>query len=378
VKAEFLPGVSYPPFSCRADPFLAFETESFRVFFKPAGMHSIPASTEAGKHLPSGARRKLPGLEIPESPFQSDLLSWVKEQYPDQGERFARGHCTGANNAGLDSADLRCIDLHCADTHCTGARSQESLAHPRAEREIGMLSRLDKETSGLVAFARSPELFFHALEGQSLGRSWKRYWLLVQETLQEEGLSGSKPPRCFWNSDDPVVSGREFAVESLFRSFGPRGQRVACIAPELEHSSKKKLSPNLYRSVFSPAAGALDLSGRGLPDTTGCLAWEASISAGFRHQLRAHMAWCGHPILGDVLYGAGVCRQAALTVTSTEADHVALSGKGRGTGRNSQTLAGTEIGRVGETVGSRLFLECHRLELDCPGGGQEIFELDQG
>ena len=73
VKAEFLPGVSYPPFSCRADPFLAFETESFRVFFKPAGMHSIPASSEAGKHLPSGARRKLPGLEIPESPFQSDL-----------------------------------------------------------------------------------------------------------------------------------------------------------------------------------------------------------------------------------------------------------------------------------------------------------------
>jgi 23S rRNA-/tRNA-specific pseudouridylate synthase len=51
------------------------------------------------------------------------------------------------------------------------------------------------------------------------------------------------------------------------------------------------------------------------------------------------MAWCGHPIAGDSLYGA-------------QDDHEYASG-----------------------LGARLFLECHRIELESPDGGREIFEL---
>ena len=31
--------------------------------------------------------------------------------------------------------------------------------------------------------------------------------------------------------------------------------------------------------------------------------FRCTISRGFRHQLRSHLAWAGHPIAGDVQYG---------------------------------------------------------------------------
>jgi len=38
-----------------------------------------------------------------------------------------------------------------------------------------------------------------------------------------------------------------------------------------------------------------------LPNGVVCL--EVEIQKGFRHQIRAHSAWIGLPILGDLLYG---------------------------------------------------------------------------
>jgi 23S rRNA-/tRNA-specific pseudouridylate synthase len=305
-----LRGDIFPPFSPYDAPFLAFETENYRVFFKPAGMHSLPASETTRRAAIPGS---FPDDQDAREEEGKDLLSWVKEEFPAQKGPF------------------------------TAMKGGESPSHRRAEKEIGMLSRLDRATSGLIAFARSPEIFFHAQELQAAGRTNKRYWLLAQKLPQEEGLIGSRPRRLSWSAGDPLVSGREFSVESLFRSYGPGGYRVACIAfePNLggKRRTKKSTGPGLYRSDFFPApalSNSDESSCSGLPDG---LALEASITAGFRHQIRAHMAWCGHPIEGDPLYGPSSQGQAAAPT--------------RG----------------------RLFLECHRLELESPGGGREIFEL---
>ncbi len=273
-------------------------------------MHSLPAPEAARRAATPGNSWDDQGAREEEG---RDLLSWVKEEFPAHEGPFA------------------------------AMKGGEAFSYRRAEKEIGMLSRLDKATSGLIAFARSPEIFFHAQELQAAGRANKRYWLLAQKLLQEEGLIGSRPRRLSWSAGDPLVSGREFSVESLFRSYGPGGYRVACIAcePSLGGKWRTKKSPGLglYRSDFFPVPASSNRDGSawsGLPDG---FAVEASITAGFRHQIRAHMAWCGHPIEGDPLYGLSNQGQAA-----------------------------------GSTRG-RLFLECHRLELESPDGGKEIFEL---
>ncbi len=316
MRAKLLHGEAFKPFSPCASPFLAFETDSYCVFFKPAYMHSVPASAEDSK---------------------GSLLTWVRDNYPSLESAYDS----------LDPVD--------PDPARSSAASTEA-ACARARRELGMLSRLDSETSGLVAFARRPEVFFKALEAQISGRIRKKYWLLVIQAFQQEGLEGSKPRCLSWDTGDPVLAGREFSVESYFRSYGPRGSRVACLGLQTRleevRKTKKKLSPILYRSDFHPLGKVRESGDEGLPSLAGCLAWEASISAGFRHQIRAHMAWCGHPIAGDQLYGQ------------------ASPGQNAESGAIREALLDSSPASP-----ARLFLECHRLELGSPGGGTEIFEL---
>ncbi|MDD3981026.1 MAG: pseudouridine synthase [Spirochaetia bacterium] len=306
--ADLLGSDASRPFSPCDAPFLAFETDSYRIFFKPAGMHSVSvASGDSGENL----------------------LEWVRTGYPDQKSAYAALSPVGS------------------------ASPDSSVANPdtvlfRARRELGMLSRLDRETSGLVAFARKPKIFFQVLEEQARGRTRKRYWLFATQTLHEEGLEGSMPPCLFRDRGDPFYEGREFSVESYFRSYGPKAQRVACLAPQpglkmvQRRRQVKKLSQVLYQSDFRPLAKTIEGNEK-WPSVPGCLAWEASIRAGFRHQIRAHMAWCGHPIAGDRLYGLPKM-----------------------------------TGVAGPENEARLYLECHRLELPSPGGGTEIFELADG
>jgi|GEM_PF-535822 23S rRNA-/tRNA-specific pseudouridylate synthase len=344
VNAVQLSGAALPPFFSCADPFLAFETDSYSVFFKPPGMHSVPASSS-------------------DSPGDSgdSLLSWVRVSYPALESAYNSLGPLGSVIRGANQA---------------GAGMMRSdLASLRAWSELGMLSRLDKETSGLVAFARRPEIFFHALEGQASGQSRKLYWLLAVQAFHEEGLEGSRP-RCFPRSDgDPVLAGLEFKVESYFRSYGPRGKRVACIAPDYEGGKHKKISVIMYRTMFRPIQGAERRQSGDWPAVPRCLAWEASLNAGFRHQIRAHMAWCGHPIAGDQLYGRSNDASNAGPCDSSEvrADFVSLETQ------PCPEISTQPMKAVHERSESaaRLYLECHRLELTNPIGNTEIFELTQ-
>ena len=41
----------------------------------------------------------------------------------------------------------------------------------------------------------------------------------------------------------------------------------------------------------------------GPSEPSGTTTLTCTITRGFRHQIRAHLAWAGHPIVGDELYG---------------------------------------------------------------------------
>lgn len=182
--------------------------------------------------------------------------------------------------------------------------------------EGGLFHRLDFETSGIVLFARGPEALLSLNAAQERGEVLKDYSLVAAPSLS--ALAGSRPPRACPPRVDPLaweealrassagggalalaalfsaaVGAGGVRVESRFRPFGPRAALVACLDPSIEAPRRRRGSPEtIYASELLSLAAEGEF-----------LASEVSIRRGFRHQIRAHFAWIGLPLLGDALYG---------------------------------------------------------------------------
>ncbi|MCE5255883.1 MAG: hypothetical protein LLF89_03460, partial [Spirochaetaceae bacterium] len=304
---------SIQPFSPVTEPFIAASTSGFLVVFKPAGMNSV----SLGK---SNAPDK-------------DLVSWLGSKFPDHAESIRLQGQTPLRESGLD-------------------RNREALSASRFVRELGMLSRLDRETSGLVLFATSLESFGRALEAQKAGRIGKLYRLRVGQLETErrgDPLPGSLPPRIepqalldFVSALSTAngamsVAGRangrvgtfiNFDITSRFRSFGARGARVACIQPEVSGKTHKKPITAIHTTHFSirgisGSFGKAPSEGSSLKPAI--IELDASIVSGFRHQIRAHMAWAGFPIIGDAVYGGYPASRLFLESYGVELESEGLS-----------------------------------------------------
>lgn len=184
----------------------------------------------------------------------------------------------------------------------------------RPVAEGGLLHRLDFETSGLVLFARTPEAHAFLLAEQAAGRFLKEYRSLVLPSANP-GLEGSRPrhgepsglPQGGWAAalaaeaelealsrllGQALAAGRRPLVTSSFRPFGPGAARVACIAYPGQGGRRASGGGPAYRTELLAAQAG-----------EGGLELRLGLVRGFRHQIRAHLAWIGLPILGDSLYG---------------------------------------------------------------------------
>ncbi len=132
-------------------------------------------------------------------------------------------------------------------------------------REPGLVHRLDIQTSGLVLAARSADAFARLTRALELGAIHKRYLALV-------------------TPDDLAES----------------GEISRALAPDAAHPERVR--------VLSPG----DLAGYARQKTTryrrlrvsqGYALVELEVESAFRHQIRAHLAAIGHPILADAVYG---------------------------------------------------------------------------
>ncbi len=243
-------------------PRVVYEDEALVAVEKPARMHSAPGEGSG------------------------DLCAWVFERFPD------------AALLGSDTAE--------AGTRSGGHRSPG---------EGGLLHRLDYETSGLVLFARSLESFEAILRQQEAGGFNKEY-LAFSTVSAASSPPGSRPPRAFprgldgaaWDRARGRLDGGALAallraaapgglgISSLFRPYGPRGSRVACLSPAQATGRAAEAAGPTYSSEIH----SCEEDGPGGP---GALGVRMRLARGFRHQVRAHLAWIGLPISGDLLYG---------------------------------------------------------------------------
>lgn len=141
------------------------------------------------------------------------------------------------------------------------ARFPECLGAGAAPREAGLCHRLDRETSGTILAARTPEAF-RALREEFRKRAVEKVYLgLVEGKLE------------------PAEGRIEIAL-------GGRGSRTR----PWRGASDGRALPALtsYRTLWSEGDRSL---------------LEVRIETGVRYQIRAHLAAIGHPLIGDAAYG---------------------------------------------------------------------------
>jgi len=148
--------------------------------------------------------------------------------------------------------------------NAVAARYPECADASPASREGGAVHRLDLETSGCVAFARDREAW-EELRGELKGkRAEKRYLALAVGRLEGKGFR-------------PRPAETRYEVARRFRD---------------------------YTLV------------------------EVELVTGVMHQIRAHLAYLGHPVAGDLLYGGEAARVPLLGRHFLHAAHLALLGPG--------------------------------------------------
>ncbi len=146
----------------------------------------------------------------------------------------------------------------------------------RNEWEFGTLHRLDTATSGLVVFAKNQDIYDHLQRMQAGDCFTKVYRALTTESAR---LKGKDVPEELLQA---LGEGSEIEVVSYFRSYGPGSRQVRPI-----QDIRRADSPVRYRTRASKDGNL----------------FTCTITRGFRHQIRSHLAWLGFPIMGDPLYG---------------------------------------------------------------------------
>ncbi|MBO7484624.1 MAG: RNA pseudouridine synthase [Spirochaetaceae bacterium] len=147
--------------------------------------------------------------------------------------------------------------------------------------EYGLLHRLDTDTHGLVVFALTQQAYDFLLSEQDSNKFIKKYTAFCNGQKAGEKKHD------------------EFVIESYFRPFGEKGKKVLPVSKEdfeIKKYSAKKCAPSLYRTTVE----SVEQEQKDYYKIT------CYITKGFRHQIRAHLAWINYPIISDRLYNADI------------------------------------------------------------------------
>ncbi|MDZ7759371.1 MAG: RluA family pseudouridine synthase [Desulfovermiculus sp.] len=148
--------------------------------------------------------------------------------------------------------------------------SQLSTPHPALEtllpklfpdHDVQLLNRLDQATSGLVLLALNHQAVQEYVRMQDMGKTVKSYLAVVHGLIDQEGIVRTALDTC-----------KRREVRAL-----------------------QTLDPNPLRWT---AFQSLDYSASNQMSLV-----QVHIRKGRRHQIRAHMAAVGHPVVGDHVYG---------------------------------------------------------------------------
>lgn len=163
-------------------------------------------------------------------------------------------------------------------SHAVGLRYPECASASDDPREGGAVHRLDRETSGVVAFARSPEAYARGREAFTNGTVGKQYRAICRGPwppgAPPDALAG-------W-----LVDGEhEGHPAVIIRAPLGRGATPHTVTVRLDG---QRATTTVWR----------------ISEDADHVRVQLSLATGRRHQARVHLSYVGLPIAGDPLYGA--------------------------------------------------------------------------
>ncbi len=159
-------------------------------------------------------------------------------------------------------------------------RFPETLSLDRRGLEAGIVHRLDTATSGVLIAARDSTSHRALTREFRGGDARKTYRAVVEGTIRTPG-----------------------EVRDLIRGKPGDPSRVEVVAPGTTGGQPAQTG-------FEP-----------ISSINGFTLLKVEIRSGARHQIRAHLASIGHPIVGDQLYGDRVADRLALHAYSVDFNH---------------------------------------------------------
>ena len=171
---------------------------------------------------------------------------------------------------------------------------------------VALVNRLDRETSGTVLVARSPEAASR-LGGMTMRREIHKYYLaLVSGRVEvEHGVIDAPIGRLGISEENPIWLRR-----GVIPPDDPQGRKAAEARTEfwrLGVSGTEAMSNGVAPTIAFPNGVWEREKGNRRTECDGYLKdvslLRLQAHTGRLHQLRVHLAHLGHPVIGDKIYG---------------------------------------------------------------------------
>lgn len=196
--------------------------------------------------------------------------------------------------AGLPAAPLH-DDDDSALTQAVSLFPQIAAVTGKKAVEKGLVHRIDTATRGLVLVAATDAWYNFLADAQRCGKFQKWYRATVDVIPDTASQLGGfpAPPVTFMPS-----AGTNVTVQSTFRRYGTHRHAVRPVNGQSGRAARKKGGGTVYQTAITAQ------------DDHNVI---CTITAGYRHQVRCHLAWIGLPVRNDPLYNPS-CTDTSRTI----------------------------------------------------------------